>query len=165
MPRAAFQVTVIPFRRLARGSFQYAVFERADDRTWQLIAGGGEEGETAQQAARREAREEAGIAAGCQWTTLDTRGSIPRSFFPGGAHWPQDVYVVPEHHFAVDVGGTEMRLSAEHSRFEWLAYEEAQARLTWQSSRTALWELNQRLTKMATLPPSPVRAKESRPPM
>lgn len=163
MPRAPCQVSVIPFRRLASGEVRYAVFQRADG-SWQWVAGGAEEGETIKQAAQREAREEAGIEPPSRWMTLDTRGSIPRSFFPAGSHWPKNIYVVPEHHFAVDVGTAELRLSAEHKRFEWLSYEQAQARLTWQSSRTALWELHHRLTPATTPPPLPIAPSASRPP-
>ena len=87
---------------------------------------------------------EGGIESGAEWMTLDSKASIPRTAFPG-APWPEDLYVVPEYCFAVNTGGTEIRLSSEHDKFEWLGYEAAHERLTWDSNRVALWELQERL--------------------
>ncbi len=64
MPRAPFQILVLPYRKIAE-AFEFAVFSRSDYACWQGIAGGGEEGETPMEAAQREAREEAGISALC----------------------------------------------------------------------------------------------------
>ena len=143
MARAPFNVLVLPYR--ARdGVREFAVFSRADVEMWQFIAGGGEDGEDAGQAARREAFEEGGIESGDGWFALDSRASIPRSAYPS-APWPESVLVIPELCFAVDIGDFEIRLSEEHERFEWLRYQAAHARLTWDSNRVALWELNERL--------------------
>ena len=145
MPRAPFQILVIPYRRLNDGDFEFAVLQRSDDSAWQFIAGGGDEGETPQEAAVREAFEEAMVPADSEWIRLDAIASIPRTAFPGGAHWPDDLHVVPEHCFAVDVSGVELAISGEHAELEWLGYEQAYRRLRWQSNQVALWELNQRL--------------------
>jgi len=61
MPRAPFQVLVLPFRKNRHGDFEYAIFERTDKPYWQGIAGGGEEGESPVGAAKREVLEEANI--------------------------------------------------------------------------------------------------------
>ena len=42
MPRAPFQVLVLPFRETDDGSIEYALFHRKDMDIWQWIAGGGE---------------------------------------------------------------------------------------------------------------------------
>lgn len=112
---------------------------------WQFIAGGGEDRETPDEAAVREAKEEACIPSGLPWLRLDSRNTVPRSAYPGGKHWPADLYVVPEYCFAVDVTGHELQLSHEHTALEWLDYEQAQQRLTWHSNQNALWELRERL--------------------
>ena len=78
---------------------------------------------------------------------LDSLATVPRSAFPGGGHWPSDLYVVPEHCFAVDVSGHDLVLSAEHDSIEWLGYEEVRQRLTWQSNQNALSELRERLRR------------------
>ena len=59
MSRAPFQVLVNPYRKRSNGHFEYALMQRADDGTWQGIAGGGEDGETPFEAAIRETYEEA----------------------------------------------------------------------------------------------------------
>ena len=143
MSRAPFNVLVLPYR--ARdASYEYAVFYRSDSKMCQFIAGGGEEGESPVDAARREALEEGGIACQNNWMELDSRSSIPRTAFPG-APWPQDVFVIPEFCFSVEVGDSEIRLSEEHDEFAWLAYKAARELLTWDSNRVALWELQERL--------------------
>ena len=144
MARAPFNVLVLPYRRHA-AAYEYAVFYRADPEMWQFIAGGGEDGEDPAGAARREALEEGGIGSRRDWMALDARASIPRTSFPG-APWPDDVLVIPEFCFAVDVGDAEIRISKEHERFAWLGYEATRERLTWDSNRVALWELHERLS-------------------
>jgi dATP pyrophosphohydrolase len=144
MARAPFQVLVIPYRQRADGRHEFAVLHRADGSMWQFIAGGGENDETPADAAVREASEEACIPHGLPWIRLDSVASIPRTAFPG-ANWPSKIYVVPEYCFAVNVSGHDLKLSDEHHSFEWLDYEQAWQRLTWQSNQTALWELRERL--------------------
>ncbi len=95
-------------------------------------------------AARREALEEGGIGGRSLWMELDSRASIPRRAFRE-APWPEDVFVIPEFCFAVEVGDSEIRLSEEHREFAWLGYEVASERLTWDSNKVALWELQERL--------------------
>jgi dATP pyrophosphohydrolase len=147
MARAAFQVLVIAYRWRDGREVEFAVFRRVDDSAWQFIAGGGEDDETPAEAAVREAREEAAIPSGVKWTRLDSVASVPRNCFPGHAHWPADLDALPEYCFGVDVSGHELRLSAEHGLFEWLTYEQAQDRLTYQSNQDALRELHGRLRR------------------
>ena len=78
--RAAFQVLVIPFRRTTAG-LEFAVLKRSDADCWQFVAGGGEEGETPIQAARRETREEIGVAADARFLKLDSMATIPKNCF------------------------------------------------------------------------------------
>ena len=80
---------------------------------WQFIAGGGEDDETPEMAARREANEEAGIIEESGWIRLDSVASIPRSAF-GAAHWPKSSYVIPEYCFAVEMKKSELTISQEH---------------------------------------------------
>lgn len=145
MPRAPFNVLVIPYRR-AGDSWQFAVLRRADPEMWQFVAGGGEDEEVPFDAASRELREELGINSHGVWISLDSVASVPRSAFPG-ADWPDDVYVIPEYCFAVDVGDNEVRLSSEHYAYEWLGYDDARVLLTWDSNKVALWELCERLKR------------------
>jgi dATP pyrophosphohydrolase len=145
MARVPFNVLVLPYRLGASG-YEYAVFHRANVEMWQFIAGGGEGDEEPATSARREGFEEGGILGGARWMGLDSRASIPCTAFPG-APWAEDVYVVPEYSFAVDIGDAALSFSVEHDRFVWCGYEAACARLTWDSNRVALWELRERLIK------------------
>jgi len=65
--------------------------------------------------------------------------------FEDNGTWDPALYVVPEHSFGADCTGQTPVLSQEHDTLEWLPYAEAHARLTYDSNRTALWELNLRL--------------------
>lgn len=145
MARQPLQVIVIPFRESGEAGYQFAVFHRVDSSMWQFIAGGAEDDETVEQAARREAAEEAGIPEGARLFRLDSRAAVPRTAFSPTEHWPKDLLVVPECSFAVDATGQELVLSHEHDKVSWLSHEEAARVLTWDSNRVALRELNERL--------------------
>ena len=147
MPRAPINIIVIPFRKAGDGNFEFALFHRADDSMWHFVSGGAEDDETAFDAAQREAAEEAAILSDVDWIKLDSRASIPRTAYWPTSHWPDDLLVVPEFSFAVEIADHQIILSDEHDQFLWLNFEEATKLLNWDSNRVALWELNQRLLK------------------
>ena len=142
--RAPFQIMVIPFRRTA-ARLEFAVLKRSDAEWWQFMAGGGEDDESPLQAARRETEEELGIVADGCLLELDSMATVPKHFFAAADSWGQEVYVIPEHCFAVDVGDSSLVSSGEHTEFRWASYQQACGMLKWDSNRTALWELNERL--------------------
>ncbi len=150
MTRAPFQVLVLPYRRAA-DSFEFAVLCRADDACWQGVAGGGEGQETPLEAAKREAHEEAGIPAEARFMELETVCSVPVYLFRDGAAWGDSLYVIPEYSFGVDCTGRPVALSDEHTVLQWLPYCEARERLTYDSNRTALWELHQKIRGLGPL--------------
>jgi dATP pyrophosphohydrolase len=150
MARVPLQILVIPYRR-NRGGYEYAVFRRRDDAHWQWLAGGAEEGETAAQAAARELHEEAGVAKDTPLLALDSCATVPRCHFSAHVRWDPRIYVVPEKCFAVDVADAELQASHEHSEFRWLDYATAMKLLRWDSNKTALWELSERLHCAARL--------------
>ena len=152
MARAPFQVLVIPYRVGDGGRSEYAVFRRADSGVWQAIAGGGEDGESAEQAARREAWEEAGIPKTAPLLRLQAVAVIPASHFAAAMTWGPSVTEVPEYAFGVAAPEGVVRLSVEHTAAEWVPYEEAVSRLEWESNRAALRELHHSLTGEARSP-------------
>ena len=142
MARAPFQVLILPYRR-AGAVIEYLVLHRSDADTWQAAAGGGEDRETPILAAKRECVEELGCE-GQNWIALDALSSIPKTCFQGNEHWADHPYVIPEYAFGVHLA-SEPVLSHEHDQSRWLPYEEAHALFRYDSNRTALWELSQRL--------------------
>ncbi|MFF8814483.1 NUDIX domain-containing protein [Streptomyces pactum] len=96
MSRAPFQILVVPFRRVGE-EVEFAVLHRRDMDVWQAVAGGGEAGESPQQAAVREAREELGLDRTVTLYPLQTTASIPARFFADRESWPAGTYVVPEY--------------------------------------------------------------------
>ena len=144
MSRAPYQVLVIPYIRQA-DQILYAVFKRSDEKFWQFIAGGGEEGETVVESALRETSEEAGIKSYLNFNRLDTIASIPKIGFPDNHQWSKSICVIPEYSFALEVADQTITLSAEHLEYRWCTYEEVYSLLKWDSNRTALWELNHKL--------------------
>ncbi|MFC5830585.1 NUDIX hydrolase [Nonomuraea insulae] len=143
--RQPYNVVVFIFR-----AGEYAVLQRADDGCWQGVSGGVEEGEDLVAAARRESAEEAGLAGPLY--KLDMVSGVEKECFAAAAHWPEDLYIVSKHYFAMDATGQgEIVLSDEHRAVRWLAYEAAYDTLRYDDDKTALWELDQRLRHQALI--------------
>ncbi|MFC1744831.1 NUDIX pyrophosphatase [Candidatus Riflebacteria bacterium] len=146
--RAPYQVLIIPFHIRNNKSPEFAITKRSDMNAWQFLSGGGEGVESPAEAAKREVMEEAGIPEDYKLIKLDSVASIPVNIAAARRHWGTDVYVIPEYCFAVDVGGRELVLSAEHIELKWLEYKDAVELLKWDSNRVALWELRERISQI-----------------
>jgi len=142
--RAEFQVLVIPFVIGENEKLEVAVFKRNDGGYWQFIAGGGENDETVLEAAQREAYEEAGIARDSKYFKLDAMAMIPKSHFHDHKN-KIGLYVIPEYCFGVLMKDKVLIGSGEHSEYSWVSYEEAMNCLRYESNKTALWELRERI--------------------
>ena len=142
--RAPFQVLAIPYRKGA--PIQFCVLHRSDHDQWQFVAGGGEDAEKPVEAAIREIYEETGIKTD-NITTLQSMAYVPANIILEyhRKYWAKDIYVLPEYHFAFECI-SDIKLSNEHLGYHWLSYDEAMTRLTWDSNKTALYELNCRLS-------------------
>ncbi len=141
--RTPFQILAIPYRKGTQ--LQFCVLHRSDCNQWQFVAGGGEDAETPIEAAIREISEETGVIAG-NVTKLVSMAYVPANVISERhrKYWANDVYVLPEYHFAFECISN-IRLSDEHLECEWLGYTDAMSRLTWDSNKTALYELHCRL--------------------
>ena len=53
--------------------------------------------------------------------------------------------VIPEYTFAVRMDTTILELSQEHTEYEWVDYNTALKRLSYDSNKTALWELDSKI--------------------
>ena len=142
--RAPFQILAIPYR-MVNGEPNYCVLHRSDQEQWQFIAGGGEDLETPLEAAVREILEEGGVNAE-NVIQLTSMCYIRADIFPKRHQygWPKDMYVLPEYAFGF-LCEREITLSHEHTAYVWLNFEDAYAKLKWDSNRTALYELHCRL--------------------
>lgn len=144
--RQPYQTLIFPYKR-ENNEILFAIFLRDDMKVWQGICGGGEENETILDTAKREAFEEAGINYNSDYIQLDTTTTMPVVAITGKFSWGEDTFVVKEYCFGVNVKNQEIKLSDEHPEYRWLKYDEAHKMLKWDSDRTALWELNERLKR------------------
>jgi len=142
--RAPFQILVFPFIR-KENNIKYAIFKRTESDYWQGIAGGGEDAESFLDAARRECFEEAGISEDEKYIKLDSVSSIPVENIMSVSIWDKNIYVICEHSFGVELSDCILKISDEHNEYKWLEYKDAINYLKWDSNKTALWELNERI--------------------
>lgn len=146
MARAPFQVLIIPYRPSSSGGWEYLLLRRADAGYWQPVAGGGEDGESQEEAARREAWEEAGIPPEAPFLRLDATETIRVTEFKDSPLWGDAVYVIPQTCFGAAVPPDwNPVLSREHTQAGWFSFPEAHSLLRFDANRTALWELDRRL--------------------
>jgi len=144
MARAPFQVLIIPFK-IVDGIPKYAVTRRTDNQTWLFMSGGGEGSETPLDAAKREAFEEGQIPLDCDFIILDSLFSLPVALFKNRNNWDKSLFVIPQYCFAVDIKAHEIVLNEEHDQLKWMDYEGTSNLLDFDSNKTALWELSERL--------------------
>ena len=148
MSRAPFQVLVLPYRITPDNAVFYALFKREPSTGgyWQGIAGGGENGESPLEAAKRETYEEAGIDPSNEYMKLDSYAMVPVANVCG-FRWGDDVLVISEYCFGVKIEDEQLQLSYEHTEYKWLSYDSAMEILHWDSNKCALWELNFRVRR------------------
>ena len=141
--RSPYQILAIPYRKTS--SLQFAVFHRSDCDCYQFVAGGGENDENPIDTAKREIFEETSVRVQ-NIMQLQSIAYVPIDIvWPEfRKHWPKDMYVIPEYAFAYECQSS-IKLSGEHTEFVWLEYDAAIACLSWDSNKTALFELNRRL--------------------
>lgn len=145
--RAPFQVLIIPYKIIDKEIF-YGVFLRKKQKIWQFVSGGGEGCELPIDTAIRELREETAISVKKEnMIQLETKSTIPVVSITGEFTWGEDVFVVPEHTFAVNINDYDIKLSNEHKEVIWIKYDEAINNLKFDSNKTALWELNEKLKR------------------
>ena len=131
--RVAF-VDVYVLRQGSAGLETLALRRAAGGRcpgAWEVVHGSIEAGESPQEAALRELREETGLAPKGFYNL-----SRVESFY---RHGVDEIGFIPV--FAAFVMGREPRLSAEHDRAEWLPIPAAQERLAWPRERRALEDI------------------------
>lgn len=84
--RQPYETLIFPYKK-EKNEIKYAIFLRDDMRVWQGICGGGEEGETILETAKRESFEEAGIKYDSNYIQLDTMTTMPVVAITGKFSW------------------------------------------------------------------------------
>ena len=138
--REPYQILAIPYR-IVDGTPLFCIFRRADGSYWQFIAGGGENGETPIEAAKRETIEEIGVKPN-NIKQLTCIAYVPAEVIAESRrqHWDKNTYVIPEYSFAFECD-LEPLLSNEHTEYKWLTYDEARKLLKWDSNKVAMYEI------------------------
>lgn len=138
------QVLVFLYRKNTNNEYEYCIFYRKKMQIWQAISGGVEDDETLIETVKREVLEETSMVVNDIFE-LSSVSSIPVVNVTGEFSWGNDVYVVTEYSFGVFTENSDIKLSSEHKQYEWFTFDEAYEKLKFDSNKTALWELNQRL--------------------
>jgi len=138
------QVLVFLYRKNRNNLYEYCIFYRSKFKFWQGVSGGVENNESLIETVKREVLEETGVRVSDIYQ-LSTVSSIPVVDVTGNFSWCNDVYVVPEYSFGVSLENYDIHLSSERKEYKWCLFEEAYEKLKFDSNKTALWELNQRL--------------------
>lgn len=138
--REPYQILSIPYR-IVDSTPLFCIFRRADSSYWQFIAGGGENGETPIEAAKRETIEEMGVEPK-NIKQLTCIAYVPAEVVAESRrqHWNKNTYVIPEYSFAFECD-SDPTLSLEHIEYKWLTYDEARKLLKWDSNKVAMYEI------------------------
>ena len=145
--RAPYQTLTILYKE-KDNKILYAIFYRISHPIWQFVSGGGEDNETPLETVVREIKEETSIVVDKkEIEQLDSKTTIPVINITGEYTWGKNVYVIPEYTFAIKLKNCNIKLSNEHKEYKWVEYDEAIKKLKYDSNKTALWELNERLKR------------------
>lgn len=114
---------VVVFRRTEKGNM-YLILENSSNHHWDFAKGNIEPGESDDAAAMREMKEEAGL----EKVELMPGFKESMNYFYRLKGEPIDKTVVM--FLGEEKAGEDVKLSWEHSRFEWVSCEEAMSKLT-----------------------------------
>lgn len=136
------QVLVFLYRY--NNKYEYCLFYRSKEKFYQGLSGGVEDDEELIDTVKREVYEETLIKVN-NILKLDTISSIPGINVNKNFNYKNNIYVVYEYAFGVKINNEEIKLSDEHQEYKWVDYDEAINLLKYESNKTALFELNERL--------------------
>ncbi len=137
--RLPIQVEAIIFRRKDSSRIEYLLLKRLPERNgfWQPVTGGMEEGETREEALRREVIEETGVKN----IVTVIEGLYYFEF--------SDPNLNQEYVYGVEISSSEEIVfdHKEHSEYRWCSFQEALQLLYWKENKEALRKLNMTLTQ------------------
>jgi 8-oxo-dGTP pyrophosphatase MutT (NUDIX family) len=133
------KVQIHVFRRIERQRPPlFLALQRTPDKNslWQPVTGKVEEGEEFDEAAQRELFEETGLAPSGIFASV------------GEVRFTKGDQQVVEKIFACEVGKDHVRMSSEHSAYEWLPAEKAREKFYYESNRYGLDLVLEELKKL-----------------
>lgn len=143
------QVLIIPYR-IINNQVEYGIFKRKDIPIWQWISGGLEDSDKDILAAvKRELYEETYISIDDDKEIIELEGftKIPVINIVKDFIWGDNVFYSEEYAFAINLEDKEIKISDEHSEYKWISYEESKELLRYDSNKSALWELNEKIKR------------------
>ncbi|MEX6015028.1 NUDIX hydrolase [Mammaliicoccus sciuri] len=142
--RSTYNILGIPYY-YKNGTAYYCILKREDMKVWQFIAGGGENIEPPIETAKREIKEEIDYNPDLI-EKLDTMGSVSVEYFKDFKNlWKDGLYVIPIYTFFFELPTKDIKLSKEHTEYQWVTYNKAYKELYFDLDKTALWEVSKRL--------------------
>lgn len=122
----------VVWRRQPSGAIEVVLCGRRSDRVWSLPKGTPDEGETIEQTAAREVREETGLEV----SLGQSLGSIRYWFTAGGVRYHKQV-----HHWLMEpTGGDVANHDHEFDDVEWVPIDQARSMLTYRDEKRMLDE-------------------------
>ena len=141
------QVLIIPYR-MTNQKIEYCILKRKNMQIWQWVAGGVEDfDKDIMCAAKREMNEEIGISEDIDIVELECFTKIPVVNIVKEFKWGDNVYYADEYSFAANISDKQIKISEEHSEYKWVSYDEARNLLKYDSNKSALWELNEKIRR------------------
>ena len=141
------QVLIIPYR-MTNQKIEYCILKRKNMQIWQWVAGGVEDfDKDIMCAAKREMNEEIGISEDVDMVELECFTKIPVVNIVKEFKWGENVYYADEYSFAANISDKQIKISEEHSEYKWVSYDEARNLLKYDSNKSALWELNEKIRR------------------
>ena len=136
--RLPIQVEGIIFRKKG-GTIEYLLLKRLPERNgfWQPVTGGVEEGETREEALRREVMEETGVEN--MTAVIEDLYYFEFSDPNLNQEYVYGVEISPSEEITFD--------QKEHSEYRWCSFQEALQLLHWKENKEALRKLNATLTQ------------------
>lgn len=141
------QVLIIPYR-MTNQKIEYCILKRKNMQIWQWVAGGVEDfDKDIMCAAKREMNEEIGISEDIDIVELECFTKIPVVNIVKEFRWGENVFYADEYSFAANISDKPIKISEEHSEYKWVSYDEARNLLKYDSNKSALWELNEKIRR------------------
>ena len=135
---------VLVFLYRYNNGIEYCIFYRNKEKFYQGLSGGVEDNEELADTVKREVYEETGIKVN-NIMKLDTISSIPGINVSKIFNYKNNIYVVYEYVFGIKINNEKIKISDEHKEYKWVSFDEAIKLLKYDSNKTALYELNERL--------------------